>query len=250
MKVEIAVENLREIKDILDKNGVGFWLDSGTLLGAVRDGKIIEWDIDIDLGAWYNNVTQLISIFPEFKKRGFSVFLNRKLGIMTILRGGVDNMVAVGLYRQGSGCAWNIWIVGKKKVEKVLYRCVNMANIRVYAKNPLKNKYFLSVLPLTLKQLIANTAWSQLNRLGCNFLMAVPKRFFEKLGCLEFYGMKFNVPSDVEDYLAYRYGDWRVPVRDWVCCRDDGAIYSRRANGIRHITKNELVGIGYKRLIC
>lgn len=87
MNVERAVENLREIKDILDKNGVEFWLDSGTLLGAVRDGKIIEWDTDIDLGTWYTNVTQLTSIFPEFKKRGFSAFLDMKWGAMSILRG-------------------------------------------------------------------------------------------------------------------------------------------------------------------
>ena len=226
MNVEIAVENLREIKDILDKIGVEFWLDLGTLLGAVRDGKIIEWDNDIDLGTWYNNVTRIISIFPEFKKRGFSVMLDRKKGQMTILRDGTDNPVSVNLYREESGYAWMIWIVKKRMVERVLHRGVNMSNIRVYAKDPLKNKYFLSVLPLTLKQLITNTAWSQLNRLGCMVLVVVPKHFFEKLGRLEFYGMEFNVPSDVEDYLAYRYGDWRVPVRHWAFYREDGA--SRR----------------------
>jgi len=228
MRAEIAVENLREIKDILDKNGVEFWLDQGTLLGAVRDGKIIEWDNDIDLGTWYNNVTRLVSIFPEFKKRGFSVLLDRKQGVITILRDGTDNPVCVSLYREGSGCAWWIWIAREKRVEKVLYRCVNMSKIRVYAKDLLKNKFLLSLLPLTLKQLIANTAWSQLNRLGCMVFMVVPKHFFEKLGRLEFYGMEFNVPSDVADYLAYKYGDWKVPVRDWVFCRDDGAAYSRR----------------------
>lgn len=70
MKVGIMVENLREVKDVFDKNDVNFWLDSGVLLGAVRDGKIIEWDIDIDLGTWHNNLTKLISAFPEFKKKG------------------------------------------------------------------------------------------------------------------------------------------------------------------------------------
>jgi len=228
MKAEIAVENLREVKDVLDKNDVEFWLDSGALLGAVRDGKKIEWDTDIDLGTWYTNVTQLTSIFPEFKKKGFSAFLDMKWGAMSILRGGVDNAVNVSLYREESDCAWTIWIVREKRVAKVLYRCVSVSNTRVYAKDPLKNKYFLSVLPLTLKQLITNTAWSQLNRLGCMVLVVVPKHFFEKLECLRFYGMEFNVPSDVEDYLAYRYGDWRMPARHWVYHRDDGAICSRR----------------------
>jgi len=44
------VETLKEIKHILDDVGVKYWLDFGTLLGAVRDGKFIPWDTDIDLG--------------------------------------------------------------------------------------------------------------------------------------------------------------------------------------------------------
>lgn len=35
MRVEVAVENLREIKEIPDRNNVYYWLDFGTLLGAV-----------------------------------------------------------------------------------------------------------------------------------------------------------------------------------------------------------------------
>jgi hypothetical protein len=225
MNVDVAVENLKEVKDILDKNGVEFWLDSGTLLGAVRDGKIIEWDNDIDLGTWYNNLTRIISICPEFKKRGFSVRLSRKWGTMTTWRG-KHNAITISLYNEGSDCAWMIWKVkynSLRALAKALYRSVDMSNIRVYAKDTLTNKYFLSLLPSTLKQLITDIAWSQLNRLGYNFLMVIPKHFFEKLGRLEFYGMEFNVPSDVEDYLAYRYGNWRVPVRNWAYYRDDGA---------------------------
>jgi phosphorylcholine metabolism protein LicD len=51
MNEELAVKNLKEVKEIFDRAGVKYWLDSGTLLGAMRDGKIIEWGHDIDLGA-------------------------------------------------------------------------------------------------------------------------------------------------------------------------------------------------------
>ena len=50
MEVEIGVNNLRIVKEILDESGIDYWLDHGTLLGAFRDGKIIEWDRDIDFG--------------------------------------------------------------------------------------------------------------------------------------------------------------------------------------------------------
>ena len=71
MKERVAVENLREIKNVLDKNNINYWLDFGTLLGAVRNGKIIEWDSDIDLGTWYGNVNQIISLFSGLKNKGF-----------------------------------------------------------------------------------------------------------------------------------------------------------------------------------
>ena len=68
MKVEIGVNNLRIVKEILDESGIDYWLDNGTLLGAFRDGKIIEWDRDIDFGAWYNKKA-VSFIFSKFKKK-------------------------------------------------------------------------------------------------------------------------------------------------------------------------------------
>ena len=54
-----AIEALRQVKEVLDNYDVEYWLDYGTLLGAVRDGKIIPWDNDIDLGMWKKNKEKL-----------------------------------------------------------------------------------------------------------------------------------------------------------------------------------------------
>jgi lipopolysaccharide cholinephosphotransferase len=42
-------EMLRFIDDICVKNGLVYWIDSGTLLGAVRHGGFIPWDDDTDI---------------------------------------------------------------------------------------------------------------------------------------------------------------------------------------------------------
>jgi hypothetical protein len=51
------------LMDILDKipyilDGLDWWLEFGTLLGLHRDGKIIDWDYDLDVGINEDCLTQ------------------------------------------------------------------------------------------------------------------------------------------------------------------------------------------------
>jgi phosphorylcholine metabolism protein LicD len=44
-----ALDNLREIVETLNELGLKWWLDAGTLLGAIREKGFIEHDRDIDI---------------------------------------------------------------------------------------------------------------------------------------------------------------------------------------------------------
>lgn len=43
---------------ILSDQGVRFWLEGGSLLGAIRNGDIIPWDYDVDIGIYRDDIVK------------------------------------------------------------------------------------------------------------------------------------------------------------------------------------------------
>lgn len=52
MNKELAKELLFDIDDIFKKYNITYWLDCGTLLGAVRNEDFIDWDDDLDIAVY------------------------------------------------------------------------------------------------------------------------------------------------------------------------------------------------------
>ncbi len=46
----------RHVFSVLESQGVRFWLEGGTLLGAARHGDIIPWDYDVDVGIYKEDI--------------------------------------------------------------------------------------------------------------------------------------------------------------------------------------------------
>jgi len=68
-----AVDLLTDVVNILDNNRIIYHLEGGTLLGIVRDNKILPWDDDLDISIseeFSNDVWRALQIL---KKRGWKL---------------------------------------------------------------------------------------------------------------------------------------------------------------------------------
>ncbi len=231
MNEEAAIKTLLEVKAVLDKHGVEYWIDSGTLLGAVRDGKFIPWDNDIDLGSWESELPKILDACKELKRKNYQVYISNNV---TILK---EIPLSIGLYAEHGGEAIRKTIFPRNLLAQILQRLYLIFLSAAYLKElVVQNKdfkmanltrnlvYILSNFPLASKK-GAKLVLYIAEKLGCVLCWKIPIKYLKHLSTIKFYNTEVRAPSLPQEYLEYRYGkDWRRPKRDWIFYRDDGAI--------------------------
>ena len=53
-------QNFKILINTLSVNRINYWVCHGTLLGIIRDKKLIPWDHDIDIGMLENKISRKI----------------------------------------------------------------------------------------------------------------------------------------------------------------------------------------------
>jgi cytidyltransferase-like protein len=64
---------MKDVHEIFSYNKLEYWIQGGTLLGAVRHNGIIPWDDDIDINIKKKDEALFLSLIPLLKRLGYTV---------------------------------------------------------------------------------------------------------------------------------------------------------------------------------
>ena len=181
-----SMKMLQKVTQIMEKNGTPYWLEGGTLLGIVREKRLLPWDNDMDISLVKDNEKKLLSILFKIFLRGYIVRVKKyKFDVDPFKKGEVR--------------------IVKIRNRKFLF-IKGDATLDIFFKRKKNDEYFWTV---GVKKPV---------------LKSVPKIFYEELAAVNFNGKTYSVPKDYDGYLTYRYGDRKTPVKEWNFKKDDRAI--------------------------
>jgi hypothetical protein len=217
---------LSGLLELLHNHDINYWLDSGTLLGLVRDGKLMEHDRDIDISMWETEKDNLEKVFPHLRQCGYLIHPVLYRGrvyhykVDPVNRG--KRIIDINLFCDNGEYAWCPMYYFKLKngrddsgrvtnhftskllkvLRNILRRCWNL----VRAKLP----FAIETSSLPWRFFLNQAIWW------------IPHVYLQDT----LFDEKFNayIPLRWKDYLQFRYGNWKIPKKDWVFYQDDGGL--------------------------
>ncbi len=174
--LEVAEKMLEDVTRILEKHNVRYWLDFGTLLGIVRERRLLPWDYDMDISIFEDDRQKVHDVvMPEIKKSNYRIYSRyHHIENHDVIKKGEFRAFRVKNYR---------W--------KFFRGYVNMDIFVMYK----KDDYHY---------------WYELHNIH-----RIPSKLIEEFDTIEFNGKMYTIPKLYDEYLTYHYGNWRIPVKDY-----------------------------------
>ncbi len=188
--VDIALKMLHDVTSELEKCKADYWLEGGTLLGVIRENRLLPWDNDMDISMYIKDRWKLVRVAIKLIFRGYRIstrFYNRDIGPF-------------------------------KKRE---FRMIKVRNFEKFMK---KGEVMLDIF---LKRKIEDDYFWTVG-IKTPVLKSSPAKFYDKLTTVKFDRKDYLIPFLYEEYLTYRYGDWKIQVKEWNFKKDDNAIVQEK----------------------
>lgn len=176
---------LPSVAKLLQKHDIAFCLDGGTLLGIVREGRLLPWDYDLDLFVRGEDASKIRALKWQLLRLGFRLNKRKTLSSFGPIPNDAPRVYKIKSLRKYDGQRLTIDLIFKYADEGHYHWVVGI--------NPPVHK-------------------------------KVPRKFYDQFGSIEYKGYAYPIPHQVDEYLKYRYGDWRTPKKEWNFKVDDNAI--------------------------
>lgn len=214
------VKGLRQLKKVFDKHGVTFWLEGGTLLGAIREGRMIPWDDDVDISLWLNDVFKVLETQNDLQQLGYELYITQgHYGLRDMIT--KKHIICIFFNKEISGYVVKlhfcrvfkhlIWILSEPD-----YNSLDYDNF----------DYDSQFIPFIFKKILVDISckiqvakrrklitllWKLTIKFRLYYDELIRSKFINGFATVDFYGEQFNVPKNYDDYLSFMYGNWRVP---------------------------------------
>lgn len=204
------VQLLRIFDNICKSNGIPYWIDFGTLLGARRHGGFIPWDDDMDVSMLRDDYERAYPILiSEFQKYGISVSEGENRTMMSI---------GIGYNHPKTGIWLDVFPVDVVLNDQNSLECYDdichaVYKYKKYYKRHSNERYKESLIRKKEK------LFSKFNMKNGKYkiLIHFPEFKFVKdvvhdveqvfpLNTIEFEGYELSAPADTDGYLMRLYG--------------------------------------------
>lgn len=181
---EDAYKMLHKVCSILDEEKIPYVLEAGTLLGVIRENRLLPWDNDIDITISGEFSEKLLSIRHRFRESGYRSRLRKYKWDIESIKKGMPRILKIQTLKFG--------FIKKESL------------LDIFIKHQQENHYLWIV--------------DDKNPV----LKKCPREFYDNRVLYPFDESKFYVPEKYIDYLEYHYGpNWKTPVKEWDFRIDD-----------------------------
>ncbi|MGL6229305.1 MAG: LicD family protein [Culicoidibacterales bacterium] len=235
---------LDEVVAIFDENNIDYFLDAGTLIGAIRHKGFIPWDDDIDMVIQRKDYERAIQLLHQ--KLPEDIEFDHNLTDIDLIQGtplaikykyssikeqdkGTESKIFIDLFvfspvnpkfiHSPFGRAFGRVLVTSRipYVQSGAYR-ENYGNLFVFAMEIVKkipSSYIEKKIKKIRKKYENEPFIAADYKTWANVKHVHPIEKIYPLSTLEFEGYEYKVPNDVNDYLTIKYGDYmKLPPED------------------------------------
>jgi len=215
--------------DILTDNNVNYWVCHGTLLGIIRENRLLTWDHDIDFAVWDDEYSkeEILKIFDADERFKQEVVLEE---INSLHFATADKRVDINFYSRDADKAYIKWAALPEGVFlKIYYFAINFIATDTSIRKTIESNngkvikiiklliitpliFVKFILPKLLKSKLNKNLYKKLDSIGYSYPMKLMK-----CKVMSFLSVDIVVPVEPEEVLKFTYGeDWKTPKQNYV----------------------------------